>query len=286
MQEYTLFKYNNARRTLHFSHLLRKNLFDQKRSHVHEKHYEIYFLLSGERNYFIQDRVLAAQKGDLVIINKNELHHTADRGEPGHERLLINFTDEFISLPKEDEESPVVLPFPCGSGVLKLSWEDQAAVRSLMFKMMDELKNSPVGYSMFVRALLSELLLLICRWGDRHAREADPAQPLHGKITQVARYIIKNHKENITIAMLSEQFYISPYYLCRMFKKLTGVGVVEYVQMARVREAQRLLAESDEKIIAIAGAVGYEHVGHFNRVFKKIAFITPLQYRKKVRANK
>ncbi|WP_282937005.1 AraC family transcriptional regulator [Paenibacillus sp. RC67] len=286
MQEYTLFQYNNARRTLHFSHLLRKHPYDQKKSHVHEKHYEIYYLLSGERNYFIQDRVVAAQKGDLVIINKNELHHTADLGEPGHERLLINFTDEFISLPKEDEDSPAVLPFPCGSGVLKLSRDDQAIVKSLMYKMMNELKKGPKGYSMFVRALLSELLLLICRWGVQNESESDSSKPLHGKITQVARYLMKNYKEDITIAMLSEQFYISPYYLCRMFKKLTGVGIVEYVQMARVKESQRLLAETDEKIIAIAGAVGYDHVGHFNRVFKKIAFITPLQYRKKIRANK
>lgn len=285
MQEFTLFQYNNTRRTFHFSHLLRKRPYDQKKSHVHEKHYEIYFLLSGERNYFIQDRVLAAQKGDLVIINKNELHHTADRGEPGHERLLINFTDEFLSLPKEEEDSLAILPFPCGSGVLKLSWSDQAIVKNLMFKMMEELRKSPAGYSMFVRALLSELLLLICRWGDRNEHESDPSNPLHGKITQVARYMLKNYKQDITIAMLSKQFYISPYYLCRMFKKLTGVGIVEYVQMARVKEAQRLLAETNEKIIAIAEAVGYEHVGHFNRVFKKIAFITPLQYRKKIRSN-
>ncbi|WP_144027725.1 AraC family transcriptional regulator [Paenibacillus sp. 32352] len=283
MQEYTLFQYNNARRTFHFSHLLRKHPYDQKKSHVHEKHYEIYFLLSGERNYFIQDRVLAAQKGDLVIINKNELHHTADRGNPGHERLLINFTEDFINHPMEDE--PAVLPFPCGSGVMKLSRDEQDAVKSLMFKMKHELKNGSTGYSMFVRALLSELLLMICRWGDHHKRESDPSNPLHGKITQAARFMRKHYMEDITIAKLSEQFYISPYYLCRMFKRLTGVGVVEYIQMARVKEAQRLLAETDEKIIAIAETVGYKQVGHFNRVFKKCAHMTPLQYRKQIRSH-
>lgn len=284
MQEYRLFQYNNEGRTLHFSHLLRKSPYDQKKSHVHEKHYEIYFLLSGERNYFIQDRVLAAQKGDLVIVNKNELHHTADRGEPGHERLLINFTDEFIRL--QEGEGPALLPFPNGSGVLKLSWDDQAVVKTLMFKMMEELKTEPVGYSLFVRSLLTELLLLICRWGDRKESDSDSRKPLHEKISQIARHIMKHYKEELSIAALSEQFFISPYYLCRMFKKLTGVGIVEYIQIARVKEAQRLLVETEEKIIAIAEAVGYDNLGHFNRIFKKIAFISPLQYRKKMRANK
>jgi len=285
MNEYRLFQYNNERRTFHFSHLLRKKPYDQKKSHVHEHHYEIYFLLSGERNYFIQDRVLAAQKGDLVIINKKELHHTADRGEPGHERLLINFEDEFIRLP-EWEDGVKLLPFPSGSGVLKLSREDQAVVKNLMFKMMEELKAEPVGYSMFVRALLTELLLLICRWGDRNAHDPDSQKPLHGKVSKIAEYIMNNYREDISIAMLSERFFISPYYLCRMFKKLTGIGIVEYIQMARVKEAQRLLIETDHKIIRIAEAVGYDNLGHFNRIFKKFAFMSPLQYRKKIRANK
>lgn len=283
LKELKVFEYNNEARTFHFSHLIRKGPYDQKKSHHHETKYEIYYLLSGERNYFVEDRVIGTKTGDLVIINKQEWHHTADRGKPGHERLLLNFTDDFVLLSKENEKL-ALLPFPCGSGVLRLNREEQAVVESLLFKMMKELKEKPAGFESYVGALLTELLLLIYRWRDRHVKQDSPSQDtLHGKITQIAQYISVHYKEDITLARLSEKFFISPYHLCRIFKKLTGFSVVEYIQMIRVREAQRMLAETEEKIIAIAEAVGYASVGHFNRIFKKIAFITPLQYRKRAR---
>jgi AraC-like DNA-binding protein len=285
MQETRLFEYYNDNRTFHLSHMIRKDFYDQRKSHHHEKMYEIYYLLSGERNYFIEDRVLIARKGDLVIINKKEMHHTADRSVPGHERLLLNFSDAFVRLAREYEEMPL-LPFSCGSGVLRLSREEQSAVEHLLFKMMEELKGKPTGFELYVGALLTELLLLIHRWGGQQGnQESSSEDSVHGKITLIARYLAANYKEDITLARLSEQFFISPYYLCRIFKKLTGISVVNYIQIVRVREAQRLLAETEKKIIHIAEMVGYSSVGHFNRIFKKIALIPPLKYRKRVRQN-
>ncbi|CAG7644546.1 AraC family transcriptional regulator [Paenibacillus allorhizosphaerae] len=283
MQEQRVFQYDNASRTFHFSYLIRKGLYDQKKSHLHEHSYEIYYLLSGKRNYFIQDRVYAVQKGDLIIINKKELHHTADRGEPGHERLLINAAEPFVR-PAIDPGAPALLPFHRGSGVLRLNLEEQSAVETLMLRIMDELKGKQAGYELYAEALLTELLLLIYRWEERYVSQDAPSQDnLQEKITQVARYISTHYKEDITLEKLSDHFFISPYYLCRIFKKLTGLSVVEYVQLARMREAKRLLEETNEKIIDIAEMVGYASVGHFNRVFKKTAFITPLQFRKRMR---
>ena len=79
---------------------------------------------------------------------------------------------------------------------------------------------------------------------------------------------------------LSETFFISPYYLSRTFKAVTGFTLIEYVNLTRIKQAQRLLKETDHKIIDIAEAVGFESIGHFDRIFKKIAATTPMTYRK------
>src|SRR5690606_6312499 len=63
--------------------------------HFHES-YEIYYLLAGERYYYVNDRIYALQVGDLLFINKNQLHRTTSKGRSTHERILINFEDSFL----------------------------------------------------------------------------------------------------------------------------------------------------------------------------------------------
>lgn len=79
---------------------------------------------------------------------------------------------------------------------------------------------------------------------------------------------------------IAEHFYISPHYLSRVFKEVTGLPLTEFVNMTRIREAQRLLRQTDAKIIDIAEQVGYGNLSHFGRVFKQQTGLSPLQYRK------
>ena len=53
---------------------------------------------------------------------------------------------------------------------------------------------------------------------------------------------------------------------------------------ARVREAMRLLRETDSSIADIAAAVGYESQGKFTKAFKDVAQALPTEYRRQHRA--
>src|SRR5690625_7979916 len=61
--------------------------------HYHEANYEIYYLMNGKRKYFIKYKTYYIQSGELVFINKGDLHRTFNVEENEHERLLINFTN-------------------------------------------------------------------------------------------------------------------------------------------------------------------------------------------------
>ena len=59
---------------------------------------------------------------------------------------------------------------------------------------------------------------------------------------------------------LAQRFFISPYYLSRSFKMATGFSLgIEYINLTRVREAQRLLRETNLKVIVIAERTGFEN---------------------------
>ena len=61
--------------------------------HYHHS-YEVYYVLEGEREYFVGDRFFKVGKSDLVWVPKDMLHRTDGKGAT---RILMFFNDEFLS---------------------------------------------------------------------------------------------------------------------------------------------------------------------------------------------
>jgi len=80
--------------------------------------------------------------------------------------------------------------------------------------------------------------------------------------------------------MLAEKFYLSPYYICKIFKESTGFTFIEYLNKMRVKEAQKLLRAKGSTVLGISEKVGFGSVSNFGRVFKEISGVSPLNFRK------
>ena len=65
-----------------------------------------------------------------------------------------------------------------------------------------------------------------------------------------------------------------------ILKQYYGMTFPQYLNSIRMEEAKRLLRESSRQITDIALAVGYSSAAHFNRQFKKVSGMSPVQYRK------
>jgi AraC-like DNA-binding protein/cupin superfamily acireductone dioxygenase involved in methionine salvage len=249
--------------------------------HYHDS-YEIYYLLSGSRYYFINDRKFKVEKGDLVLINKGNLHKTMYGGSPMHERILIIFDESYIQgLIGQSADVNLLQAFHQNENLVKLQKPEQAAIERLLFRIMREARGKDLGHESYVRLAMGELLIFINRKAA-HTRPAGNGQMnhMHGKICEIIKYINIRYMKKITLESIADNFYISPYYLSRIFRKETGFTFVEYLNSLRIREAQQLLKESQLNVSEIAEKVGYESQTHFGRVFKKITGMSPLQFRK------
>ncbi|KRE69663.1 hypothetical protein ASL11_14935 [Paenibacillus sp. Soil750] len=102
---------------------------------------------------------------------------------------------------------------------------------------------------------------------------------LHGRITHVVKYIDANFSEKINLEQVAQLVFISPAYLSRNFRAITGFTFVGYIQHVRIRHAKHLLLESNKKMSEIAAAVGFDNFTYFNRTFKKLVLTNPLKYR-------
>jgi len=263
----------------HMQHIKRTEPFERT-NHYHGT-YEIYYLLHGQRAYFIKDCSYLIVPGDLLFINKLDVHKTSDVGLPGHERIVINFSDLFIGL-----DYPLFHPFLFAAfhhpiHVFRLKLQDQIFVQSIFNKLACELKEKASGFELYIKLLLVELLLFAKRCTEKYTTDvSEHISPQHRKISEIVRYINIHFQESLSLDHLSKYFFMSPYYISRAFKEVTGFSFVEYLNTTRIREAQRLLQESKQKIIDIAAAVGIENVSHFGRTFKQLTGMSPLQYRK------
>jgi AraC-like DNA-binding protein len=246
--------------------------------------YEIYYMLSGERYYFIKNRNYLVRKGDLVIINFNELHKTMDASNVVHERILINFRPKFLKDMPIKKDGVDLLSCFRPSRILRLTLEEQHLVETLLKKMIKEENCRPIGYELHVKVLLIELLLFIARYNSDHWECNFTFQnALHEKISEIVSFMCENYHEKITLRTIENQFFISPYYFSRSFKKITGFTFVEYLNRIRVLEGQRLLKDTSKPITCIADEIGYDSVTHFERKFKEITGLAPMNFRKSVK---
>ena len=85
---------------------------------------------------------------------------------------------------------------------------------------------------------------------------------------KVARYINEHIEENILLDEVARRFFISKYYLCRLFKKYSGVSVHAYITQKRVLYAKQLI-ESGQTASGAAYKVGFGDYSAFYRAYVK-----------------
>ena len=85
--------------------------------------------------------------------------------------------------------------------------------------------------------------------------------------------------EQLSIASLAEEVYLTPTYLCVVFKQETGQTVNEYLTQIRMQQAKQFLADPHIKLYDVCYKVGYLSPSYFSKLFKKITMMTPSEFR-------
>lgn len=98
-------------------------------------------------------------------------------------------------------------------------------------------------------------------------------------IENIKNYIKSNLCSDMKISQIAKAFRYDEQYLGRIFKKETKRSINRYLNEQRIKNAKKLLKETDDSIIEIALTSGFNNVTYFNRVFKRITNMTPQQFR-------
>lgn len=104
-------------------------------------------------------------------------------------------------------------------------------------------------------------------------------------VEKAVAYMKANYNQPINLVSISENVHMNPAYFSVMFKKKSGIGVIEYLTEVRMEQARKLLVETDMKTYQIAEAVGYHDPAYFSNIFKRLNGLTPHEYRNKAPIN-
>lgn len=104
-------------------------------------------------------------------------------------------------------------------------------------------------------------------------------------VAQCIDYIYYHLHEKLNVQMLAEHVTLSPNYLSTLFKKETGMSVVNYILERRLNSAKNLLHYSEMSCLDIAYSLSFGSQSHFAQMFRHKFGITPNQYRKQINQN-
>lgn len=100
------------------------------------------------------------------------------------------------------------------------------------------------------------------------------------KIEEAVKYIEAHYAEDLNMAVVSNHISMNYSLFSYSFKQYTGSNFVNFLKDIRMREAQKLLADTDMRIIEISRKVGYDNEKHFMKLFKNTYGVSPTEYRK------
>jgi AraC-like DNA-binding protein len=255
---------------------------DLCRWHAHRE-YELHLIVETRGKAFVGDYIGDFKAGDLFMTGPNLPHNwITDQvwKAPVETRdMLVQFSHESVE--------KLAQGFPEFSQVLELLQLAQSGIHFEGFNPtfarghMESIRDNKGAERIlaFVRFLvrlnehaekktLSAVKLIQPQGGSKHAR-----------IAQVVDHVTNHFQDGCSVSQAAEMASMTEITFSRNFQTVTGHSFVEFLNRIRIGQACAMLYASDDQIITIAQAAGYNNLANFNRQFLKLKGMTPSQYR-------
>lgn len=270
---------------MHIDYGTRYNHINMQFSHFHP-YFEIYFLLNGQSQHFIEGRSFNLDTHDFVLLKPYRLHKTNYYEHQPCKRLILQFNMNFFKTQLPQAAEAIEALFNVDEPIYRFNQSQNSQCIQLFNQIYKASKQQTPTSNLLITGLFIQLLDLLVTFSVSndymHSTDLTPSSNnlSETKIYEITSHIHRHYKDNISLDQLAKVFYISPHYLSRMFKKLTGFTLVQYIQETRIKRAQELLLDTDMKIVDIIDQCGFGSISQFNRVFNNLVQCSPSQYRK------
>lgn len=247
--------------------------------------YKIFYFLTGNKKFHIDDYVYDIRPGDLFLVNQKQWHYISlDVPTEDHERFVFFLYPDFLasvstrqsnlsSCFMHDPENP--------KHRISLSLSDQETFLNFIRKFSD---SCEFGQDLLDHCTLLELLIFV----NRIFRNSPP--PIlttsandtlflvkSEQIKKILIYIDEHITEDLSLAVLSGKYFLNATYLCRLFKENTGMTIQKYITAKRITLAKDYLAKG-YSVTDSCHLSGFRDYNGFLKSFLTSVGISPKKY--------
>lgn len=205
-----------------------------KRKENFEFHYhefsKIIFFISGDVKYNIEGKEYQLEPYDVLLVKSGDIHRPIINENEVYERIIIWIDDKYLTSIKLSKCFEVA----DSKGIHVIKTADNN-----LFKLAAELSdsdNNDYAAEQFNKAVLVQILILITRKIINN--NADTVKfKSDEQIDRIISYINSNLEKKLTVNDISNEFFISRYYLMHKFKECTGKSVYSYIQSKKLIKA-------------------------------------------------
>jgi len=252
--------------------------FEMGYEHIHS-YYEIYYLKSGKCTYTVNKKKYHLESGDIFIVAPGDSHGTYYEGSKPCERIVVYCRlEQFIPSFWENHQSLKENFHKTSRVVLKR--EESFKIDLILDQMILENEVEMKYSEEMTNLLLCQLLLSIDRSGIFVYECIDEAYNPSWDIDRVLVYIDLNYNQPINLELVAEQVNLTPTYLSKKFKKITGYTFREYLTYVRIKQASQRLLTTDDSITKIAMECGFSSSNYFKDCFRSMTGVSPRTFRK------
>ena len=240
---------------------------------------EIFFITSGQGTFQIGDEVVSVKESDLILINPN-CSHTERSVSSSNPLEYIVFAINNLAIGispstlNEDNSKDSLNTYK----ILNFNKKKSEILYNLN-TLIKELEEKNLNYELACKSILTLFLIQVMRNTSSDIFITENFEKVNIECMKIKNYIDSHYSENITLDFLSNLTYVNKFHLVHLFTKEMGISPINYLINRRIDESKNLLITTNYSIRDISSIVGFSNSSYFSQMFKKIAGISPKDFR-------
>lgn len=239
---------------------------------------EISYVVSGQCDFYTNDKVLHAKKGDIHVIGPGNIHKIVAGTEDNLRMAYIGF-----HFHENEEMKEMAKFFREGAQFLQ---NDKMQLKTIFENLLFELHIARAYSKEMLNVYATQILVQVYRLfnsedhgGDRLLKDDLRMNYIMGHaVFQTLRYIDNNVEEVENVQQVASQLKYNPTYLSRVFGEQIGVTLSDYIKAKKV-EAAKTMLKSGMSVNEVAQRMGYSTTQSFSKMFQRYEKCSPSAYK-------
>ena len=238
--------------------------------HFHDFH-KIVFFLEGKGNYFVEGKRYALKPNDIVLVRQGTIHKAEIDPECRYERIILYIDPEYLrqqSTPNTQLDRCFHESVKRRSYVLRPDSVQREKLMQTLLTLKRTVGGKAYGQDLYAEISLIQILIDLGRGRQTAHYSFTTEQNKDDKTVALIEYINDHLTEPISIDHLAEKFFLSKFYMMRMFHADTGYTIHNYITEKRLHLARELIRTGCNASEACYNC-GYQDYSAFARAYKK-----------------